>query len=178
MGLLKNKSNSKMTATVADDHLVLSFPNAVEPIVWRKSLDKIGSATFEVKQEAKKKNYNLTLKKTKTTSEIIASFETKEEAINALNGASDALHGRSKKSNSNQSPESGEGSSNEAKKWIFALLAAAVVVGLYYYMTTLIPAIPQEIGGGNTQAATSQGPVTPDATGVPVSADDFLNSMQ
>jgi len=58
MGLLKNKSNSQMTATVADDHLVLSFPNAVEPIVWRKSLDKIGSATFEVKQETKKKNYN------------------------------------------------------------------------------------------------------------------------
>ncbi len=183
----KTNQNNSVTATVADDHLVLSLPNAIEPIIWRKSLEKIGSAIFEVKKAAGKEIYNLTLKKTKTSSEVIASFDEKDEAVVALNAASNAFHGRGHQNNvaatgSTITPATVPAQSqvqqnpqNNGQKWIFAAMAAAVVIGLYLYMMNIMP-VPNVMGDTQT-GASIQGPVTPDSTGVPVSADDFLNSM-
>lgn len=182
----KQNQNNSVTATVADDHLVLSLPNAIEPIIWRKSLEKIGSAIFEVKKAAGKETFNLTLKKTKASSEIIASFDNKDDAVTALNAASNAFHGRGTSHNTAISstitpatvPAQSQGQQNpdnNGQKWILAAIAAAIVIGLYIYMMNTMP-VPNVIGDTQTMA-TSQGPVTPDLTGVPVSADDFLSGM-
>lgn len=181
----KQNQNNAVTATVADDHLVLSLPNAVEPIIWRKSLEKIGSAIFEVKKAAGKEIFNLTLKKTKTSSEVIASFNDKEEAVVALNAASNAFHGRGAQNIAHSSTitpatvsaqsQVQQNPNNNAQKWILAAIAAAIVIGLYIYMMNIMP-VPNVIGENQT-GASNQGPVTPDSTGVPVSADDFLSSM-
>jgi len=181
----KKQSHDDVSATVADNHLVLSLPNAVEPVIWRMALDKIGSATFEVKKATKDNQYNLKLKKTKTTSETIASFDSKEDAIDALNAASDAFHGQATatlaNANNNVTAHT-DTHSNQAsgggKKWIFALVAALVVIGLYMYMTSLIPDVNEGIGKSPSQASSAPAAVTPQSTGVPVSADDFLNSVQ
>jgi len=186
MNLLKRKEvSNQITASVSDGYLVLSLPHAIEPVIWRQSLEKIGSATFEVKQ-GKDDSYELTLKKTKTTSEAIASFDKKDDAIEALTAASNALH--SKKSvkttkvkektakKSSDVEELPKTESGEGQKWLIAVLAAIIVIGLYFYLTTLIP--ERNIGIGTTNnAVTNAQPNNPNQTGVPVSADDFLSSF-
>ncbi|MEM9470078.1 MAG: hypothetical protein AAF988_07935 [Pseudomonadota bacterium] len=186
MTLLKKKQNNNgLAASVSEGYLVLSLPHAIEPVVWRQSLEKIGSALFEIKS-GKDDAFNLVLKKTKTTSDIIASFEDKEEAIDALNAASNALHSKktvrinkpAPKTNNDQNDEaSPKSSSNEGQKWLVALLAAIIVIGMYYYLTTLMP--DRTFGVGvNTAAQAGASSSNPNQTGVPVSADDFLNSFQ
>jgi len=61
MSLLMKKQ-LKSSAEVVDKHLILSLPNAVEPIVWRMALDKIGTASFEIKHVKASDSYKLILK--------------------------------------------------------------------------------------------------------------------
>ena len=179
--MLTKKKQNDISATVANNYLVLSLPNAVEPVIWRKSLDEIGSTTFEVKKATKKDLYNLTLKKTKTTSETIASFDEKNDAIDALNAASDAFHNRglSKSINTNTANQNEKQSSGGGTKWIYAIIALFIVIGLYIYMNSLIPEQNTFENNSASTAAPNTSPASPAAeTGVPVSADDFLNSLQ
>jgi hypothetical protein len=179
--LAKKKQNQNdISATVADDHLVLSLPTAIEPVIWRKSLKDIGSTTFEVKKAPKKDIYNLTLKKTKTTSETIASFDSKEDAVDALNAASKAFHNKdsSKKSSKSSNSADQNNASGGGKKWIYALIALLVSIGLYTYMSKLIPQETTFTNNNTASTSPNSGPITPDSTGVPVSADDFLSNMQ
>ena len=180
----KKKGNNQVSATVADNHLVLSLPNAVEPIIWRKSLDKIGSATFEVKKSTTKGQYNLTLKKTKTTSETIAKFDNKDDAFAALNAASEAFHGNNitpkaqRSVNTNQQQvEYHAPKDSGGKKWLLVLIAALLVIGLYIYMGKIMPT-QQIITNTSSTPATNSSVPAADTTGVPVSADDFFNSVQ
>jgi len=55
MGLLKQKQLSS-SAEVVEKHLILSLPNAIDPVVWRMALTKIGTASFEVKPVKGKEN--------------------------------------------------------------------------------------------------------------------------
>ena len=187
MTLLKKKQNNNgLAASVSEGYLVLSLPHAIEPVVWRQSLEKIGSALFEIKS-GKEDTFNLVLKKTKTTSDIIASFEDKEDAIDALNAASNALHSKKTvrmnapipkaNNNNHDNKESSQSFSGEGQKWLVALLAAIIVIGMYYYLTTLMP---ERNFGASVSTATQAGASSdnPNQTGVPVSADDFLNSFQ
>ncbi len=183
----KKKQNNQVSATVADDYLILSLPNAVEPIIWRKSLEKIGSTTFEVKKVANKDQYNLTLQKTKTTSEKIATFDNKEDALLALNAASEAFHGHSKapnlsKQTDNISAQSLQATPQKASsnKWLWLFIATIAVVGLYAYMGKLIP--NTTITGETTTMTATSASTAPtsaaESTGVPVSADDFFNGVE
>lgn len=183
MGFSLNKATSttkKPAANVVDGHLVLSLPHAVKPVIWRMGLDKIGTATFETAEDEKNKVTNLVLKPKKGSSEIIASFHTQDEALDILILTSDAMQGSgSHNTNKQHSPLPHTNSDRtEGKKWGLALLATLCVLGLYYYMTTLIPTatIVGETAIGATPTAT--GTTAPkNATGVPVSADDFLSDF-
>lgn len=184
---------STSSAEVIDNHLVLSFPEAIEPIVWRMSLDKIGSASFEVKQDSNSEQTKLILKPKKGTTEIIACFSTKKEAVEALMVSSKALqHSSSTPPSSHQEKvivqnsqdpnESHEtvvikktSPTSEKQKWFIALLGALIVIGLYYYLISLIPETIQDFN--NPASATSISSNPTESTGVPVSADDFLGSF-
>jgi hypothetical protein len=186
----KQSYDSSISATQSDGHLVLSFPDAVEPVIWRRSLEEISSATFEVKQVAKKDHYNLVLKKAKSPAETIATFESREEAVDALKAASNALHGggetrrsfalgRAPKEDHSAgvtSPARATAGPSDWQKWVIAILGVIVVLGLYFFMNTLLPERTTDFGTGATSAS-STAPVTSpqDSTGVPVSADDFLS---
>lgn len=189
---LKNLiSNTPSAAEISDDHLILSFPEAVEPVVWRMSLDKIGTASFEVKPLKDSDQAKLVLKPKKGTAEIIANFETKDQAVNALMIASKALQtGSSQKTTLkeqvviNKSADSeashetviiSNTSSKEKQKWAIAVLGALIVLGLYYYLTTLMPNSAQSFDSSTNSLNTSLNPT--EATGVPVSADDFLGGL-
>lgn len=188
--------NTSAKGQVTDGHLLLSFPDAMEPVVWRMELDKIGTASFEVKQDDEAGTAKLVLKPKKGTAEVIAPFSSKEEAVEALLIASNALQNAKPQatiiSDTTKQPAKkvdeqyvrqyedvshrpAENQNQEATKWLLAVFGAIFVIGLYYYLTTLIP---ERIPNINNQTATSINSSDPtNATGVPVSADDFLGGL-
>ncbi len=189
--LKKLMGSPSASAEVVDNHLVLSFPEAVDPIVWRMSLDKIGTASFEVKQDSDSDQTKLILKPKKGTTEIIASFATKKEAVDALMIASKALQQTGANTQTTQKktiiqPSQEENNSHETviinstntttekQKWFLALIGAFIVLGLYYYLTSLIPETVQNFGSSATSSVSSN---PTEASGVPVSADDFLSGF-
>lgn len=182
------------SANVVGGYLVLSLPNALEPVVWRMALDKIGTAMFEVKQNSDSATAKLILKPKKGVAEIIAPFENKKEAVEALMIASAALQkaesyaeplpvekisARASKNISDRRAtyvESPKNTGTEAQKWFLALIGVFLVIGLYYYLTTLMP---ERINGFDNAAAPAgmAASAPQEATGVPVSADEFLNGL-
>lgn len=181
---LSTKKQMISSAEVVDKHLILSLPNAIEPIIWRMSLDKIGTASFEIKPTKNNDAYRLVLKPQKGAAEVIAPFSTKEKALEALLNASDALQSPAVNNNSNTKKmkqnapvnQSGELNNNN-KKWLYLFIAAIVVIGLYYFMMAQIPKTVDNFGGNAvTGSPTNSAPSNSEA-GVPLSADDFLNNM-
>lgn len=196
-------STPSTTADSVDGFLILSLPNAIEPKIWRIELDKIGTATFEIKQEKNSNIAKLTLNPKKGTAEIIASFETKKDALGALMAASRALNTTTSKpmmsatttpqkkshkkvtlEKQNDMPQAlnytdtmniPSSKNSDTQKWGIALLGAVFVIGLYIYLTSLIP---ERVTGFETTASPSMSATSPqEATGVPVSADDFLGGL-
>lgn len=187
--VLRQKQEITSSAEVVDKHLILSLPNAVEPIIWRMSLDKIGTASFEIKHVKASDTYKLTLKPAKGAAETIAPFDNKEDALTALMNASDALL---KPEQSNPAPANIEVQpyiqtqagvqpvqmqKARSYKWLYLFLGLLVVIGLYSYMTSLTPITDKNFGAqtGTTTAGTPN-PAAAE-TGVPLSADDFLSGM-
>ncbi len=186
----KNDSiENKTTANVVDNHLILSLPKALDPVVWRMELKKTGAAAFEVKEDKNGLSL-LQVKLTKTSAETIAPFDNKSDAVEALMIASQALQ------NSSQSTEtlSGtKGKSSQTKKakssnttasandnqsvskWLIALLATGIIIALFSYLSNMVPNRTQ-ISDTTTSSSINGAPVT-SKTGVPVSADDFLNGL-
>lgn len=180
------------SAEVVDNHLILSLPHAKEPVVWRMSLEKIGTAAFEVKEDAESASAKLVLKPKKGTAEIIAPFNTKKEAVDALMSASSALQSASYtapksapvnpdnnkpevNNRFNEAPMVPSNDDKEARKWFLALFAAILVVGLYYYLTTLIPNTMVGLEDASQQSSASA--PSQQSSGVPMSADDFLGGF-
>jgi len=178
MGLL-NKKNVTSSAEVVDKHLILSLPNATEPVVWRMALDKIGTASFEVKQIKKSEAHKLVLKPKKGNAEQIASFENKDTALSALIDASTAMQSCEKRDDvvheqktTTALPQAGE---RKSYKWLYLFLSFLVVIALYIYMAKQIP---NKINNFGSAAETAlQTDTTSSQIGVPLSADDFLNNL-
>ncbi len=186
MGLLKQKQLSS-SAEVVEKHLILSLPNAIDPVVWRMALTKIGTASFEVKPVKGKENYKLVLKPKKGAAELIAPFETKDEALEALVHASNALQrpegevavaaSTEASKNSNVQIQSRTHKPN-SKKWFYLLAGFLLVIGLYLYLASQIPNRVSDFGSdvvsNQTGTQKSGGGAK---TGVPLSADDFLSGL-
>ncbi len=182
------KKNAPLTssAEVVDNHLIIALPNAIEPVVWRMELDKVGTASFEIKEIKTSGHYKFNLKPKKGTAEIIATFETKDDALNALVQSSDAMQNPVTSSNvktkndkeqkinivTSAAPQS-EPKSKGINKWVKLLLGLLIVVGLYAYLMSLMP---NRINNLSDSPAATPSSSTPQ-TGVPLSADDFLNGM-
>lgn len=182
LSLNKLQNNKSTSATVVDGHLVLSLLNAQDPKIWRMALDKIGTASFELKPDKDGKDTKLVLKPKKGTAEIIAIFDTKENALEALTLASNALsHGEKEKAKIETKTKSVSNNYTDmpapvklSKKWMVLLLGACFIIALYAYMTSLMPERIYEFEQSttqNNQSGTSQ------STGVPLSADEFLSGM-
>lgn len=180
------------TASLVDGHLILSLPDAIDPVIWRMALDKIGTATFGIKTSNDNKTTKLILKPKKGTVEIIATFDSKKEATTALMLTSNALQTQSAQTINSDSSERRTSTTQdravkptpmaappapkaETQKWSIAILGALIVIGLYVYLTTLIP---DTNIGFEPSTPTSFVTTSPqETTGVPISADDFLNGL-
>ncbi len=189
----KNKHHDDANASVVDGKLILSFPEAVTPIVWQMDLSDAKSSSFEVIEEGK--NFALVTKKQGAQKkESIAPFTTKEEAIAALMATSSALkngHGHIQPAGAAQAvqtnaqpiyhmPPQATPQKGSAGKWVIAILCFLVIGFLFMMILNMQPRIAGSDGtsGPNTtaSAAGSAGSSAAGSAGVPVSADDFLRT--
>lgn len=186
----KTESNaaSNATARVVDGKLILSFPEAVTPVVWQMDLEKVQACSLEVHEDKKGGTFALSMKNEKNEKSDIAVFSDKASAVQALMATSSALqngHGMIRggvvaPANSNapvytlppqgQKENSGEG----AKAFVLAIVLIVVLIAAW---SLSIPAFKDDSSSsapasGHTEAAGSE------ASGVPVSADEFLNNRR
>lgn len=182
------KKETYASANVVDGKLILSFPEALTPIVWQIDLNDAKSSAFEVIED--NAQYKLTSKKQGAQKkETIAPFATKDKAIEALMATSHALahaHGQinqSTKQASNANNASApvtyalpyEQKKSGGTKWIFTIIAVVLIAGLFMMANSMQPRSPSSVGGVSSQNEASRTNASSSA-GVPVSADDFLRS--
>lgn len=161
-----SKNNSG--ARVVDGSLVLSFPDASEPVVWRMNLAQAQEAGFEIKQD--KSKFKL-IQKSSGSEQDIASFDTRESAVDALMEVSSALQGGRKAANDAGPMKS------ETAQWLIAIAGVLIVIGLFAYLSNIAPKDSTPAAGTST-AASTQTSVDPEkSSGVAVSADDFLKGQ-
>lgn len=190
---LKYKKYDDANASVVDGKLILSFPEALTPIVWQMDLSDAKSSSFEVTNDGD--NFALVTKKQGAQKkESIAPFPTKEQAIAALMATSSALkngHGHIHPSGAAQPTQAAPQqiyhmssqtaqSKGGAGKWIVAILCFLIIGFLFMMIMNMQPRMVGSSGNGtNTieSAGSTASPASPsNSAGVPVSADEFLRS--
>lgn len=184
MGLLKKKNNElQASAAISDDCLIVSLPQAIEPSVWRLELEKAKNAAFEI-QKDDDDIFSLVIKKSaRSKPDIIGNFENKDDAMSALLIVSEALKtGKTKTATTKTTPKKSEASpaatnnnDKNSNAGVIALIATLVVIALFYYnWFEVMPSVNQI----ETREITSSATTSPqNQTGVPVSADDFLQGF-
>lgn len=191
---LKHKNHDDANASVVDGKLILSFPEALTPIVWQMDLSDAKSSSFEVIGDGD--NFALVTKKQGAQKkENIAPFPTKDQAIAALMATSSALkngHGHIHPTGAAQPsqavpqqvyhmpPQAGSGKGS-AGKWIVAILCLLVIGFLFIMILNMQPRMAGSSGGMSTtsssaSAGSASAPSSANSAGVPVSADEFLQS--
>ena len=74
------KKDYKSSAKVVDGKLILSFPNAVNPVVWQMESQEAKASALEV-NDNEKSGYDLVLKTLKGERVQVASFAEKELSL-------------------------------------------------------------------------------------------------
>lgn len=165
------------SASVVDGKLILSFPSAKIPVVWQMDLAEVKASALEVRGE--KDPFTLVLRTTKSEVVDIAPFTTKEEAVAGLVAVTKALHGAhgmirpaaNTDSPSQPAPVRPQAKSGKGK-WLVLFGIIAFLGFITFFMASLQPPIsgvPMDASGGEMRADSQK-------TGVPVSADEFLNN--
>ena len=174
----KNSDEFESSAKVVDGNLILSLPDAINPVVWRMELGSVKASALEVKQQANDGSFMLSLKTPKGEVHDIAPFQTREQAVRALMRVSVALqgaHGKIAPAVANPTPgtttiiNTTEKDSGSPLKWLFMLGAVLLVIFLFAYLSA--------VSSQNTDITASG--AAPDApadeqSGVPQSADQLL----
>ncbi|GJL85437.1 MAG: hypothetical protein DHS20C02_12120 [Micavibrio sp.] len=176
--LLVTKKN-KAAARVVDGKLILSFPDAITPVLWQMDLDEAKASALEVQENKKDKIYTLALKTPRGEAVDIAAFDERTEAVNGLMAASHALssaHGQIRPASASAAPgnvPSGATSGPREKgigKWggiALLLVFLFILINVWGSLAT------------RTTASSKISPTTftpSSEAGVPMSADDFLKN--
>jgi hypothetical protein len=181
------KNNS--SARVVDGKLILSYPDALTPVVWQMDLATAKASALEVREV--KNNFVLTLKTMKGETADIAPFATKDEAVAALMAASSALQNaqgniRPMNTAANEGATISHAipTSQPTKRGgklatgILAVLLIVVLIGIWGSMAPRAPTSVSNAANGPTGAASAPNFGGSDEPGVPLSADEFLLKQQ
>jgi hypothetical protein len=169
---------SRSSARVVDGKLILSFPDALTPVLWQMDLGEAKASALEV-LPGEGASHILTLRTARGESLDIAPFATREEAVQGLMAVSRALenaHGQIRPGSSNgpgiriNAPKLKTGG---AKNWGVAVLGLLFAFALFSMWASLAPRPPSGINSGAPGAASAP----PSNAGVPLSADDYLKGM-
>ena len=173
------KAQTGTTAQLVDGSLVMSMPDALTPAVWRYDLGSSKDVVFQVEEDDKGQHVFMAL--VGKTTKVVASYETKDMAVNALMAASTALehgqqHGHACGHTHKQNAAAGHGGAapeKSGKGHMIASLAGLAILALLIFM--LMNAQPTRLDSGVSESAAPAGAVSGGSqAGVPMSADDFL----
>ncbi len=173
------RKQNTASASVVDGKLILSFPEALNPVVWQMDLGEAKSSALEVVENGKDGGHKLTLTTHKGESIDIAPFEQREHAVDGLKMIAKALenaHGqiRPAPSGATNDTYSHHGAPRK-RKWVTIALS---LVGLFVLLNIWAAMTGQTDGNqyNATTTASDQNSAASSANdaGVPISADDFL----
>ncbi len=166
------------SARVVDGKLILSFPNAISPIVWQMDLNDVKASALEVTTAKDGETYALTLKTPKGENVQVAPFANKNEAVEGLMAASSALenaHGAIAPGSAAAGSYGGpHGKKSRWGKWGGIALGVLLIFVLLNILAAIANQNPQNMTQTSGVSTTAANPTEP---GVPVSADDFLNAQ-
>ena len=180
--LSKSDTQTSSSAIVVDGNLILSLPDALNPVVWRLELGSVKASAMEVREAGDGKSFTLLLKTPKGETHDIAPFDSRDKAVAALLKISAALQNAQGKIVPFAAPAPGtqnqqgygaadriEQNSSGGWKWILALAGVIAVIVLFAWVGTMTTR------GAITAGAPASGGGT--QTGVPESADDLLRGF-
>ena len=185
---LKSKSDkTQASASVVDGKLILSFPHAQTPVLWQMDLAQAKSSALEVLKLGKGETYSLTLKTQKGEQVQVASFDNREDALEGLMAASDALknaHGNILiAANEDKKVALSPAARKKQSKgqWITGIVAIVALALLFGLWGATSPKTPSSISttspAAGTTTQTTSGSSAAETSGVPISADDFLSGQ-
>lgn len=181
----KSTDEFESSAKVVDGNLILSLPDAINPVVWRMELGSVKASALEVKPHGAEGSFLLSLKTPKGEVHDIAPYQTREQAVRALMRVSAALQGAQGKivavpqqaattSTPAVAMHAPEKSGGSGLKWLFTLGGVLLVIFLFAYLSTLSPAIVNTTTSGAGAPTATNGADTDAQSGVPQSADQLL----
>ena len=173
--LFKKTCNTNASARVVDGKLILSLPNALTPVVWQMDVSDVKTSAIESHTDEKSGQHTLRFISTGKTAKDIASFEKKEDAIDALMAVSGALenaHGSIK-------PKENVGGAQPVYApmrpkrpwWKYVLVILGILIALFVLANIMVSStgVPT-----NRQNVNNVAQETQSEAGVPMSADQFL----
>ncbi len=190
-----SKNNAPSTAKVVDGSLILSLPDAVNPVVWRMELGHVKSLALEIGSSKDGNMHTLRVKTPKGEQHEIASFTQKSQAMDTLMAVSAALQSASAQNlpflaqpyAGTAHPVSGSATPHktmtatllEPLKWIIAFALVIGVIMAFSYLGTISPQSGESTtateSSGNASSTNGQG--DSGETGTPQSADQFLKGF-
>lgn len=170
---------SKTTSSVkiVDGKLILSLPDAKEPVVWQMDLAHAQAAAFTVKEDKKAETFNLVFKAQGEKQEDIAPFDDRQSAIDILMKTSETLQNAQGKIQNSASTTASAPKSEKGDK--LGAVLAVILILLLFFTWMFFSSAPYKFAGidhvenGNYGTATGNPRET---SGVAVSADDFLSN--
>lgn len=174
----------KSKAIIAGDKLILSFPDAVTPVMWHMEFKSLSQSAIEL-EVGKDGVFSLVSKQGSKAKQIIAKFESRAKAIRALMQTTKALENGIRQTQTMHTAQTPATPIVMPKPSIlgsifrsfFTIIGTVLLVGLF------IAGIAFFVFGGSI--TTSNQAVVPQASstqpsgptgGVPFSAEDFLKN--
>ncbi|HEY0901136.1 MAG TPA: hypothetical protein VGD95_03330 [Micavibrio sp.] len=193
--------NYSASASVVDGTLIIALPQAITPVVWRMELGHVRASALEVRAQ-ENGVYMLTLKTPKGDVHDIAPFSSRGQAVQALMSVSrameqahgqmraatmsptmasthDAAHMTAANSNSDvaqpalQMPAGKVAAESSKGRFITGVIGTLLLLALIAILLNTGKPSDSVIANSHSPAA---GSAATAPTGVPMSADDFLNN--
>lgn len=175
----KSTDEFESSAKVVDGNLILSLPDAINPVVWRMELGSVKASALEVKQQPADGTFVLSLKTPKGEVHDIAPFQSREYAVRALMRVSAALQGAQGKiapapvatpQGATTIINTTEKEGGSPLKWLLMLGAVLFVIFLFAYLSA--------VSSQNADVTSAGQPAIDapldDQSGTPQSADELL----
>jgi len=178
----KTSGEYESSAKVVDGNLILSLPDAINPIVWRMELGSVKTSALEVRPQSNDGTFMLALKTPKGDVHDIAPFASKDAAVRALMRVTSAMqsaHGKITPVATSAAPQTTapraapERDLGSALKWLLTLGGVLIVIVLFAYLSSLSP----EQADSNPGTASSAAGQSDAESGVPQSADQMLRGF-
>lgn len=164
------RTKTNASAKVVDGSLILTLPDAKNPVVWRMALGEARAAAIEV--VPRNSEYALILKTPKGDATDIAPFDTKEQATDALMIVSRAMEQSEGRTRITTSSSGATTVQKDGPVWKWLIPLALILAALFFFSRTASMTAPVE----TTDTVGTPSTVTGDV-GVPLSADSYLGGF-